>query len=518
MNGMTQLFHDYIKPGKVGYYQGASITTVLLHDKKERTYHNVYTLVTFQETKPKNKNKMRRHSKKPLSINGYSAMILTQEVSINTAIDLYETFSLKGKWQQPDCPPLMTHKVRSLPPVFVPLHPHPPIVHGIKNPHRHCQYLFEFFAEDKSFWNDFSEVVRKQLADWVLEHLPIDLNLLSDRWGNLIFQLPVTLLAIDSHGDKTETDIHVHFRWHPNLVDQNPETTVYVRTFYDDMLLGSKTSSEEKNDHVLNVHTTDSELETTVVRNSDGMVLYQHQAGLIKDFDIRMSYGARVKREVVVPGGDSYQVHPYHRNGNTRQKLVDWKAWVQQRQHKESVGQLERKKYFVQYGLGKDKQAEHRQAIADIRQLVSQYGQEGAYLWDPYCDGIDILNTLYACQSYGAPLRVITSRSAAEDDKSVKISFEEKKENIIKQLKQGGNHEGINLEVRCQHGRYGWSFHDRFLLFPRKLSEPLVWSLGSSVNSIGKSHSILLKVEHAQPVLDAFQDLWEQLEEAVIWR
>ena len=76
----------------------------------------------------------------------------------------------------------------------------------------------------------------------------------------------------------------------------------------------------------------------------------------------------------------------------------------------------------------------------------------------------------------------------------------------------------LNLEVRGKIGSNGYGFHDRFLIFP--LETPKVWSLGISVNSLGKSHHILQEVKHSQHILNAFNDLWEKLdkEECLVWK
>ncbi len=79
------------------------------------------------------------------------------------------------------------------------------------------------------------------------------------------------------------------------------------------------------------------------------------------------------------------------------------------------------------------------------------------------------------------------------------------------------NNFGINLEFRLQHGSYGWSFHDRFLIFPEvNGSEEInskveAWSLGTSINSLGKAHHIVQKVANPRNILDAFNELWAEL-------
>jgi len=83
------------------------------------------------------------------------------------------------------------------------------------------------------------------------------------------------------------------------------------------------------------------------------------------------------------------------------------------------------------------------------------------------------------------------------------------------------NLEGLRLEFRRKYGQYGSSFHDRFLIFPRTLHrETLVWSLGTSINGVGKEHHILQLVDNGQAIMDAFLELWNKLTEPehLVWR
>lgn len=63
-------------------------------------------------------------------------------------------------------------------------------------------------------------------------------------------------------------------------------------------------------------------------------------------------------------------------------------------------------------------------------------------------------------------------------------------------------------------GAAGFAFHDRFLIFPHAEPEPLAWSLGISVNAMGKEHHIMQKVPNGRLIADAFQDLWDDLNQS----
>ena len=62
--------------------------------------------------------------------------------------------------------------------------------------------------------------------------------------------------------------------------------------------------------------------------------------------------------------------------------------------------------------------------------------------------------------------------------------------------------------------------HDRFIIFPFKNGKPRAWSLGTSINSFGEKHHILQEVSNARMILDAFMELWEELQDpkCLVWR
>lgn len=527
---MNYPFNYFIKDGTIGFYQSAQILSIILCDRSQAvsTFHNVYTIVTLQEREAPILNKIQYGTPKPLKIDKkHSLMITYQNVEVKTVLALYRSLSENGIWHQPQSDvPLSLEDLTALPPVFVPCNPVPPIHSGIKNPFRHSQYLFEFYASKKKILESFSDKQQQKITKWILEYLPIDLQRLTDRWGNIIFQLPITLLDVEERGsaDFSAKKI-VKIAWHPKLDDIAPEVSVVAFASYDQTIHGYGESVGTHTLHEVEMGSTEGLISTSIVRNSDNLLLYKDTASLMKQINFNMCVASSKKRRIQI-GVD--------RNGNPKDRYIDlhhverptiigkqlkWKERVAKRQHEESVKKLELKKSFVQYGTNGKKERER--ALSDIRDLIQAYGENGTYLWDPYCDGNDILNTLYFNSSYGVPLRVITSISG-EDKKEFAntegnndVIFKGKKQEMIDQLMTKSNHEGIQLEVRCQYAEHGWKFHDRFLLFPG--NPPAVWSLGTSLNSIGTSHSILLRVEHAQPVIDAFIDLWDELEGVVIW-
>jgi hypothetical protein len=97
-------------------------------------------------------------------------------------------------------------------------------------------------------------------------------------------------------------------------------------------------------------------------------------------------------------------------------------------------------------------------------------------------------------------------------------TFAEKQRLIFEGAKS--NFLDLRLEFRMKSGPAGWAFHDRFLIFPATGRGALAWSLGTSVNSLGKQHHILQRVDDGQLIMQAFRELWDQLDrpDHLVWK
>jgi hypothetical protein len=192
--------------------------------------------------------------------------------------------------------------------------------------------------------------------------------------------------------------------------------------------------------------------------------------------------------------------------------------WTQERLYKDEKERLRKSRKFVQYKPEPNKNT-HEQALTDIKTLINQHGENGVWLWDPFLSANDIINTLFYCSFIGTKLRAITNLDThSESESHGKTDQLKAQKEIFNNLES--NFYGINLEFRARIGNAGWEFHDRFLIFPDTQQGTLAWSLGTSVNSLGKKHHILQQVDDGQLIADAFMDLWNQLDKPdnLLWK
>jgi hypothetical protein len=218
--------------------------------------------------------------------------------------------------------------------------------------------------------------------------------------------------------------------------------------------------------------------------------------------------------------------------------------WTRKRIYRDEVTRLAEQRRFVQYKPEPGTLDQHEKALGDLRLLINQYGEKGAWLWDPYLTADDVLRTLFYCSHTHAELRALSAGRAIPELKTAKatphsrlgkllqcfsecfskraappkVSFADQQRAVFDGA--NSNFRGLRLEFRVRTGQAGWAFHDRFLIFPDTGEGPLAWSLGASVNSMGRQHHILQRVDNGQLMADAFDDLWKALRgpEHLVWK
>lgn len=182
-----------------------------------------------------------------------------------------------------------------------------------------------------------------------------------------------------------------------------------------------------------------------------------------------------------------------------------WKTAVFQGRYERRMDELTNSREFIRYGKdGSDRE----RALNDLRALMNARPKTRVCLWDPYLTAGDLLETWYYTDTYGLELRAITSNEIA---KKKEISLNDWISEQRDILREGSNQYGINLQWRVQHDLFGFSFHDRFLILLPNGDRPRAWSLGTSINSFGKTHHIFQAVSNPGYIADDFEDLWDRL-------
>lgn len=515
-------FKELIENGNIAFYKSCEITEIFLFKKKEKIIYNLFTLAVFEEKEFKGAEDLFLN-KKLINIDDYYSFgICRYYLDISEAKSKFEELNNKNSWGRNGVNSTFP-KLKSLPKQYISSEENKRLNKILKNNFHQGSYILEFFDDEKTnidfllkmnYLNKFNTICEK-----INDIIPIDLSIVRDRIGNFIFQFPITIVDINTTALKTWDGINAKFSWH-NKLDLIPDCLIQLESKFDDNYMGCKIEEYNKQaEHIVKIGNLDQKIEFKVWRKEPSLILSCFKGSFIRDFDLNMGIMNHNKRLFEI-NGVQYEVEVSNsQKSSSSIKKITYETYINSNLYEVEKKQLEKSLSFKQY-----KGVNNEVALNDIRKLIQLYDKNGVYLWDPYLRANDVFKTLYFSRTAGVELRAIASTNS-----NTANVFAEKGItpfqviNNEKVLFENPNNDnlGLNFEFRLQNGTYGWKFHDRFLIFPGdEFNKPKVYALGTSINSYGNEHNILQVVSHPQPVVDAFNELWNQLnnQQCLIWK
>ena len=529
-----------LAPGVLGFYTHFEATVVFGSPPGQHDPVNVFSIFVAEERlpdaaeEPHYLNGPRRIVLK--SLNGWSFGVqryLKPIAELGLAFDVL----CESKIWQASGHPLPVGDLNAIPTQFAP----PDSAGGVpwnrvlKNNFWNGSHIFQWADPAKTALKPMFDnpPVLQELSDAVGVYVPIALASLSDRLGNIVVQLPITALMCKFGEMRESADFTVSIAWHPKASPRPLRATCELD--FDDAISG------------FNSRAVDGPQTLLPMQDGHGLhraALWDDQNHVLLAASGKMSF---IKAVVI-------NLHPMHpeprvfavldeKGGKEKHRVAlmpkpiknvvghtsadPLGEWRQFRMYREETVRLAEERRFVQYRpISGQQQAMHETAIKDLRFLINRHGQEGAWLWDPFLNAADIIKTLFHCCFDGSDLRALSAGevpppeegSTAEPVSPPRANFAAEQRAILESV--NSNWRGLQLEFRVRIGQVGWSFHDRFLIFPTADRGALAWSLGTSVNALGKRHHILQRVDDGQRIRDAFEDLWRQLDqpEHLVWR
>ncbi|MFW5794884.1 MAG: VPA1262 family N-terminal domain-containing protein, partial [Bacillota bacterium] len=403
-----------------------------------------------------------------------------------------------------------------------------PLNSVLKNNFYNGSYILEFFDQEKdildSVFNNEKEF--EKAAAEIREVIPIDLSYIKDRVGNIIFQFPVTLLSYKNSGKENWNGSNLKIAWHPE-VENKDEFSLIAKNEFDRNIMGFYSSKDSlKNKNYINTGNS---------KNSNEFIIYNQENNLITAHIVNSYLGENFKLSIEAGSGirtikceeKKVEVEVKSLSKRTSKKSSNYFNHIKKRKYENEKKRLAQNLSIIQYG--KNGVDDRKKALEDIIILIKKHGREGGYLWDPYSNHKDLMQTLYHCPYRNVSLKAITAYNKSSKrihNNRLGIKNANLKRWIRREkayFKYASNNLALNLEFRVRNNNYGWNFHDRFLLFPYLdgLHKPAVWSLGTSVNGLGKKHHILQKVNNPQIILDEFNELWNELiaagDDTLVW-
>lgn len=527
-------FDLLIEKGNLGFYNSCEITTIFLYDNTIKKAKNFYTIVVFEEREKSISNEKPFITNKPINIDKqYRLGIIRYQRTIEELEKDFIVLLRENKWAY-DENDLIIGNLKPLPKQFIPKDGTEtvPLNSVLKNNFYNGSYVLEFFDQEKQELRDVleSDKLLGKICRCVTELLPIDLLYIRDRIGNIIFQFPSMMLTLDTKPLSSWEGMEAQIAWHPFFNDLD-KISIQTSSHFDNNIMGFYQLDQiNHNSNELYTGNSNDMNDTIIFNKENGLILSCFSASFMKDIHISGYISSAFQEPRIIKSFDkddnlvkNIEIPIVYSTGRDKPHKMDHSDWISNRIYENEKKRLERDLIFVQYGK---KTNDRNKALEDLRTLIGRHGEDGIYLWDPYLSYRDILDTIYYYEVAGVPMRAINSYKKQKNLNGKKEISKDKKtyrtwvENQIKNFELSSNHLGIDLELRCQHDQYGWPFHDRFIIFPLRDRRPRAWSLGTSINSFGKEHHILQEVGNAKMILDAFMELWEELQdpECLVWR
>ncbi len=357
--------------------------------------------------------------------------------------------------------------------------------------------------------------------------------------GNLLIVANLEPIKIEFTGDKNGEGIRIM------LVPENPkyDPKDYVLT------ITSEASDEVNGSSVIfpiphSIHLPNISKRATIdarlwqistaklVSRNHGAVFNNVSISISTFEKLRTGY-IRDKHGKVLRDGPVRSPVPLHHSGINK---ISWSEHIQRELLDAQKRNLIATKKLIPYREGM-----HLKALNDVVDLINSAPSIGPVkIWDPYLDDyyLDFLTFMTSTRE----VRILSAlRSPSKDDrqklkrfskafesclndyskrlpKPLRVRWEEYQkrksderfQNKQKRWTQYLNElraNKLNIFFRYNARGKGFKFHDRFLIAGGRC-----WSLGTSLNHIGNSHSLIIELQYPELVENEFDALWKEVE------
>ena len=389
-------------------------------------------------------------------------------------------------------------------------------------------YIFEIYARGDHINKMLSFKDIRKIQQVIFKcKLNYRLDELTDRIGNIICKFDIaSLVAIPknfssfsmNYSYQLSPEIKCAYNLHFH-VEQEHDRLLYEYSD-EDFVLNPGEVVEKR------IETNQCKTTITVTDRNTQLILFR----MVSDQSVYSNYKGQINPEIAV-ASISNDYREIILNGKKEKitfinlKMIDEPplliemADAGKRQQRWEERFFAEQKYFNVYNDG-----DHNKAISDIREIIN-----GNLLWDlqeirlidPYLCAEDILKTVAFCKKKNIRVCCLTDIHTISGNKEAKneliqgtsdnANYDAIRSQFKEKLEKGlGSLSDLRLSFRSVHGNNGISFHDRYLILKYELNTTRVWSLGTSVNSIGKSHHIIQIVESPMQIDRFFEIVWRQ--------
>lgn len=541
-------FHTLIDCGVLNSCNYAEVVQVILLRKKDNVCLNYFTHVLFSSGFSEEESSVFL-TDRPISINSeYKVLITKEKIARDSVLDILQNAAESQTWEWKEDKALLDD-VFPMDLQFIPetdptgsktsdstLVPIELALYGSNFSGGY--YLCELFSAKTVLAKSLSTDDNRKIQDEINKaKIGFNLESLFDRIGNIVCKIPMDIIRHKPVKLSPERGIAGRFILE-NSCTEPLECVLQIILESDHTII--ETRVEEM---VFSEKGEIREYSIDPNRYSNRIILSNKKSGIIyysavRDYSFGSNYYAMItppqfgiqsslKRIIVIDGQDK-EIELTNIAGIGEVSIEKEIFEIEKRQHKWMTEYEYKHHFFRSFVVGQENEA--IQTIIDIcndRDLF--WDLEEVWLVDPYLSADDILKTVVYCGKYGISIKCLTHIAAINGNRETRTETTTEGESLFETtvsryngiLKNAlGKQKDLKLEYRTVAGMTGISFHDRYLILKCGLNKSRAWSLGISVNSLGKSHHIIQIVQSPMDVIDTIDTIWNQSlrEECLIFK
>ena len=470
----------------------AEVIQIILLHKSDGLCWNYFTHILLSDSILKS-SKRKYLTSTPKSINSEYKVIITKEViSKKDVLGILKNAEDKQKWEWREDVALLD-RVFSTNPQFIPetdptgnktsdstLVPVEAALYGSN--FMGGYYLYELFSTKKYLEASLSEDNLRKIQMIIHDAgLGYNIERLSDRIGNIVCKVPISIIKHKQTRLTPERGIAGQFILNNNLCSLECILQIIIEN--DNMII--ETNVEEM------VFSDKEKVKSYCVkpnRYKNRIILSDKNTGVIYYSAIRdYSYGSNYYAVITPPqyGIQSSLKRTILINGNKKEIELTNIAGMGEVTIEKEIYEMEKRQH----------------------KWLTEYEYKHHFF-----------NSFIAGQEKDAIKTIIEICNDRDNNAATQIQKSEDKSRFRKIVEQYHSElsdalsiqTDMKIEFRTVVGMEGSAFHDRYLILKYGMNKSRAWSLGISVNSLGKSHHIIQIVQSPMDVIETINTIWEQ--------
>ena len=515
--------------GNLGFYEYCEVVQVVLI--QNGICHNYFTHVEFKSDDIFKKTIDEYVTKKPHTINSNLRLAIKRyNLNISQFIDIYLESFTSNEWKYENDHVILDQVfcsgkkyIPEIDPTSGQYNLHIPLAWALYGTNfAGNYYIHELFSRKMNLNKLFDEKSCDKILSVLKSYnIGYDFNYLEDRIGNIVCKFNIEVMDMIPKKLGALNGIEYSIMFNKKNI-RNLSLTLQILIEHDGLIYQNSIDTDFK-DSIIAIEPNQCKNTIFIIDNNTKLMLYSavydysilgdYSSEIIPDQFVVSRFGKRILKAKNV----NHEIELFNKQPIGAIYNIDENNMVTERQIKNEIVFQKTKGYLFSYI-----QNEHDKAVDDIKNITKNnilWDLEEILVLDPYLSVDDILETLVYCPKPNLRIRALCSYKTIHENRETKDSacaedifsfIENAKFRIDETL---GENTDIQLTYRTIINGNGFGFHDRYIILKYDVNRTRVWSIGTSLNSIGSKHHIIQKVYDPEMILDIFEDLWIRTEE-----